>query len=129
MTANSCAAIESLEFSTRLNVVSGFAQFLRAIGAQPEVRVLREATSGSDGSELLHRVSILASTPHDSAFEHPHDVALAAYLWLISEVSPAVAELAAEIVLSHPTWWARKVAEKLLADTNKTATVDAAAKG
>ena len=125
MTDDLYAAIESPEFSARLNVVSGFTQFLRAIGSQPEVLALRESNSSSGECDLLHRVSSLASAPRDPAFEHPHDVALAVYLWLLGDGDPAVAEIAAETVLRHPTWWARKVAEKLLADKNTNAAVGA----
>lgn len=130
MTHDLFVMIESPAFSARLNVVSGYAQFVRALGAQPEIRELRSGlNSVEDASELLHRISSLASAPHDSAYENPHDVALAAYLWVLSMGAPVIARLAAETILAQPSWWARKLAEKVIADTNSDAGIEATKAG
>jgi hypothetical protein len=126
MTHDLFAMIESPAFSARLNVVSGYAQFVRALGSQPEIRELRSGVNSvEDASELRHRISSLASAPHDPAYENPHDVALAAYLWVLSMCAPDIAQLAAETILAQPSWWARKVAEKVVADTNTGAGIEA----
>ena len=120
------AMIESPAFFARLNVVSGYAQFVRALGAQPEVRELRDGVNSSeDASELLHRISWLASPPDDPAYENPHDVALAVYLWVLNANAPLVGRVAADTILAKPGWWARKVAEKVVADTNSEAGIEA----
>lgn len=126
MTHDLFEAIEAPAFSARLNVVSGYAQFVRALGSQPEIRELRSGVSSlEDASELLRRISSLASAPYDPAYENPHDVALAAYLWVLSMSAPVVARLAAETILAQPGWWARKLAEKVVADTNSDAGIEA----
>ena len=98
-------------------MVSGYKQFLNALESLPELRELeREVRTTEDSLELLFRVNTLVNTEHDRTYETPHDVALACYLWVLSSVNPGIARVAAKRVRScYGCWWARKLAEKLLA--------------
>jgi hypothetical protein len=119
MNAELFQAIECANLSAQVNVVSGYNQFVRALVAQPEVQMLLGAVrSQEDAAELLLRVLNTLRVPHDPAYENPHDVALAAYLWVLSKTDPKLAHEAASQVLACPgCWWAHKLAENLLAAT------------
>ena len=43
--------------------------------------------------------------------------------------APVTARLAAETILAQPGWWARKLAEKVVADTNSDAGIEATKAG
>src|SRR5262249_40792507 len=93
------AAVEGPPLSAHLNVASGFPQFLRALESRPEVQaLLKHLRTREDTVDLLLRVLDLVSAPSDPQYEHPHDVALAAYLWVLSVSDPSSAKVAAELV-------------------------------
>lgn len=119
MNAELFQAIESANLSAQVNVVSGYNQFVRALAAQPEVqRLFGAVQSPKDAAELLLRVQNILRDPYDPAYETPHDVALAAYFWVLKMTAPKLAQEAANQVLECPgCWWAHKLAEKLLAAT------------
>src|SRR5438876_11852665 len=121
------AEFESPGFSARVNVVSGYNQFLRAIASQPEVSGLLEGLQSSDSLiELLIHVLELAARATDEGYENPNDVALATYLWVLSMSDPAATQFAAEEVRQcRRCWWARKLADRLRsAGPAKTATAN-----
>jgi hypothetical protein len=109
--------IESQKFSVEINVVSGFTQFIRAIGYSKPVRELMEAIrTPEDGEELLLRTAMLALSDTDPKYENPNDVAVGAYLWVLAVANPSSVNLAAEVVLDcQGFWWARQMAARLLA--------------
>lgn len=108
-------AIESPEFSANVNVVSGYKQFLRAIEGSKDIQELRKQISGPDDLvELLCRAFFLMNLPCDEAHENPYDVAVATYLFVLSQVDlEAAKSLAAQVRWRSGFWWARKFAEKL----------------
>jgi hypothetical protein len=115
-------AIESPALSAQVNVVSGYNQFVRALVSLPEVRSLLDEVKLHDGAkELLARVLTLLRAPYDPAYENPHDMALAAYLWVLNAADPEKAQEAGKHVLGCPgCWWAAKLAENLTATTNRS---------
>lgn len=110
-------AIESPEFAAELNVVSGFRQFQRALASAPHVRLLADkAKDPTKAAEVVERIRMLAQARCDPASEHPHDVALATYLWTLNLVQPLVASAVAPLVRRcEGSWWARKAAEAVAA--------------
>jgi hypothetical protein len=110
------AEIERPAFSVRLNVVSGYKQFLRALTASPEVQTLLEQIQTPENDRgLILRVESLVNSPSDPKFEHPKDAAVAAYLWVLTMTDPSSAELIASLILESPGfWWAQKMACKVL---------------
>jgi hypothetical protein len=109
--------IESHRLSALVNVASNFKTFLRALQEQPEVQRLAAAMQSPDiVKAVAERVAALARTESDPELEHPADAALAAYLWLLSDRDDQSARLAASAVSECArVWWARKVAEQILA--------------
>lgn len=105
--------VESPEYSNRLNLASGTAQFVRLLEGDETVRRLVERMD-SEPAELgvlLKRIVVLAQRPIDPAYEHPADAALASYLWILSLGSPTTARLAAAVVRDMADgWWMRKIA-------------------
>src|SRR5262249_37717703 len=108
--------IESFAFSVRMNVASGLHSFLFALAHEEALDVLvRGLTVDRDVSVLAQRLFAIASETADARYEHPRDVALASYLWLLAVKQSDLAEASAEVVMSaQNTWWSRKIASILL---------------
>jgi hypothetical protein len=117
MNANLLETIESPRTSALVNVVSGYSQFLQTLSSLPATQeLLNQIKSDDDVHELLSRIVELAYTPFDTRYENPHDVALASYLWALSMTVPLAAHAVAGIVYGcEGSWWARKLAERLIA--------------
>jgi hypothetical protein len=107
------ASVESPEFSARLNVVSGWRQFLRGLAEAPEVKALLATARSQEGAlEVFYRLLEAVRVPYDPAYENPADVAIAAYLFVLSFADHELAALASELALDcGGCWWARKLAE------------------
>jgi hypothetical protein len=117
MNAELFAAIESPDLSAQLNVVSGYKQFSRALASSPQVQALLvEARSSGGSGELIPRIRALLRAECDPACETPHDVALAAYLWVLWQLDPGAAASLAKAVQAAGGWWSRKLAEQLMTD-------------
>src|SRR5262249_48025310 len=114
-TMNTTEAMERIEapaFTEVVNVTSDFRTFLRLLPSQPEVAALAAAPDDNLAPKLLARVEELTRGPIERGYVHPADVALAAYLWLLSTRDAATATTAAETVLAaKQCWWARQMAE------------------
>lgn len=108
-------AIEHPRLSAQVNVASGYHQFIRALAELPEVRQLQaHSRTMDDGLAIFLRIVALVVGPTDPAYENPHDVALAAYLWVLHVTLPQLAEVAAQLVAScSGCWWSRKLAADL----------------
>jgi hypothetical protein len=113
--------IESAETATRVNVVSGYKQFIRTISSLPEtVELLGQVQAAEDVTELLCRVVDLANTPHEEAYENPNDVALSIYLWVLSFCEPTAAYAVASVVRAcRGCLWAWKLAAAVV-EGNRT---------
>ncbi len=108
-------AIESHRFSAIVNVASNFKTFLRALASQPELQRLAETMVEEDARKLvLQRILDLSGKEVEPDQEHPGDVAVAAYLWLLSVKDMGLASMAAQRVRESPRcWWAKKLAERI----------------
>lgn len=105
--------IESHRFSAVLNVAGDLKTFVRGINAMPEISAAKRLT-GSEGNRrsIFDRLIDLAERPIDPACENPWDMALAAYLFLLSTADGDLASKAADVVLGCSNcWWSRKLAE------------------
>jgi hypothetical protein len=113
--------IESPRFSALANVASDLKTFLRAVEQEPAShRLLALLRSEEVVAALARRMECLVGEPGEPSLEHPHDAALAAYLWALRG-EPTLGRQAALAVQSAPRcWWARKVAEKILAEQTET---------
>ena len=116
--------IESMKFSVEYNVCSGLEHLLRCIEQDEAFRTLDalEAKGNPTTSEgeptkkavLGQRILELVCEAADPLYEHPRDMAVAAYLWVLRS-APFWWENSAALVLAETgsNWfWARKVAEK-----------------
>jgi hypothetical protein len=117
------AAVESPEFSVRLNVVSGWVQFIRGLAEAPEVKALMAAVRSPDGAmEVFYRLLEAVSAPHDPTYENPKDVAVAVYLLVLCFADHDLAAVASELALEcGGCWWARKLAQAAKAGEGKPA--------
>lgn len=112
--------IERHSFSAAVNVVSGYRSFLRALDAQPEVARLQAETARADGCTVLFlRLASLLATTVEHERENPFDVAIAVYLWILTNASSPLAVAAAALVRRRPGfWWAVKIADQVTAVRN-----------
>jgi hypothetical protein len=108
--------IESVPFSARLGVLSGFESFLRALPSIPDIHDLVGAISVPEGKNaLLNRILELAEQKVAPDYENPWDIPLAAYLWTLFQVDAELAPMAAAAVLkAQDCWWAKKLAQNIL---------------
>jgi len=119
------ARIESMEFSVEYNVCSGLEHLLRCIEQDEAFKALdtldptgNPMTSEGEPTKkasFWQRVLELVCEPADQQYEHPRDMAVATYLWLLRD-APFWRENSAKLVWINPLnahwFWARRVAEK-----------------
>lgn len=117
MISDQCHLVESPTTSAELNVVSGFRHFLQVLDDVPTSRDLRDSVeSAADEVLILERLIALLKQPHDGGLEHPHDVAMAIYLWVLSQKGCKSLEPIIEALTNRTDcWWSRKLAQSLLA--------------
>jgi hypothetical protein len=103
--------IEGPRFSARVNIASDLKTFLRAVDDQAETRELEERLAAPEVRQAVcDRAASLARAPHDPHHEHPHDVAVATYILLLSMKDEDLARQAASHVpATGPWWWADHV--------------------
>jgi hypothetical protein len=109
--------IESVQFSTQVDIASGFRVFQRALGkndfVQSLVKYLQEHPRHRQ--DVYQRLVELLGANEQPDYAHPFDPALAGYLHVLNTVDPALADLAAQKILQTPRlWWARKLANHVL---------------
>ncbi|MGH9384663.1 MAG: hypothetical protein ACRD2N_10295 [Vicinamibacterales bacterium] len=107
-------AIESGKTAAELNVLSGAGPFLRALQSLPGVRSLAASSRSNPAVALqvLRRLEQLSKKQIDRRFENPNDVAIAAYILILSSADRDIkrAALAASATAEN-CWWATRVAE------------------
>jgi hypothetical protein len=110
--------IETPEFSAMVNLASGFKTVLGIIESEKPVQELAGAARDpAVRGAIAERISALAAEQRQDGHEHPADSALAAYLWLLHREDARLAAAAAsKLVERAGFWWARKVAELVLAN-------------
>ena len=103
--------IEGPRFSARVNIASDLKTFLRAVREEAETRELQELMGAPEVRQgVYERAAGLAQSPHDPHHEHPHDVAVAAYLLSLSMKDEDLARRAAShVAATGPWWWADHV--------------------
>jgi hypothetical protein len=111
-------AIEHPAFAARLGVVSTFARLERQLPKDPAVQLLLSALNSPPSVDQLvtHSLALL-SLEHDHRFAHPHDLAVAIYIWALDLVAPGSPQPVVDIVLGlENTWWSRAIAQRLGAE-------------
>jgi hypothetical protein len=107
--------VESPAFSAAVNIASGYRHFMECLEAMPELRELRSQLAQPEHAiKLLARVYELATREVEEEYENRWDVALAAYVLVLRDVSSDLARLAAKkIAVAKNCWWAFQVAETI----------------
>jgi len=106
--------IEAAKTAALVNVVSGWRSFVRALVQLDAVRELAtEARSNETvASHVLMRLVGLSQLKVDPRYENPNDVAMAAYLQVLSLTAPELYASAIDAVLSAQNcWWATQLAQ------------------
>jgi hypothetical protein len=108
--------VESRAYSATLGVASGYRGFLWAMLQHPDTACLIDQMKTSqDLQQVLLRILVLASQKIDPEYEHPHDIAVAVYLRVLSLKDLEASQVAAVFVQQTPQfWWAQRVAAHLL---------------
>jgi hypothetical protein len=125
-TAELCTLAESSAFAARVQIASSPAVFKQALNHEASFReLLLELKMNSAAQEELTKHTMeLAQQPIDERYANPLDVAMAAYLYALSEASSDWAKLAAASAARAPqTWWARLAAFELLGPTSLSSSV------
>ena len=113
-------AIESDEFAVRLNIAGTSNIFLELLSGDVYYEhfldwLNQKASQEKRVEAVLNRILDLVRLQVNLRYENPYDVALAAYVWALSTVSPGHGRIAAELAVGAPqTWWAEQIAASLL---------------
>ena len=110
------AVVESHAFSAEANIASDRTIFLAVLRTMAAVQVLASElvrVQTHRVEELSLRCRQLIVAPVDLQYENPGDVAVATYLWLLSQAALGSAQTLSQDVTNVPRnwWWARRVAE------------------
>jgi hypothetical protein len=114
-TMEAARRIESIELQALVGIASSPKVFERLLAKNEAVRDMLEACRDSKiATAVASRISMLLADVGDAALEHPHDTAIAAYLWVLSERAPALAVLPArEIQQAKNLHWAKRISAKV----------------
>jgi hypothetical protein len=115
--------IESAAFAARINLASGYSQFLKILAIQPESTELLSRVHHLDQAEACLRQALRCSRMTvDTRFENRFDVALATYIWVLYRCHPDLATIAAiSCESSYACWWSRHLAREVLAQATSQA--------
>lgn len=121
---NIFSEIESLESASQLNVASGFRVFREILEIQPTSQELIEIINSvpSYSQNVFNRFLELIDANASPGYAHSEDVALATYLYILSQTNQHLAIQAVHQALNTPQlWWARLMAVYI--DTNTSITI------
>ena len=106
---------EDVKFGVMLNVCSGFKCIKHGLQGDPNInKMICEMDEWGNQLELYDRINELIPISGLEAFEHPYDMALTAYLYVLSKTNMALAVLASRFVKDTPRlFWAYKMAKEL----------------
>lgn len=110
-------SVESVDFATDFSVLSGFRIFQDALQDNEILQVFIGHLNRypSQQNQVLDHVLSLAQKEADPNFQHPDDVALAAYLHILSKVNYALAYTAAEsLAKMENLWWSKRIATSIV---------------
>jgi hypothetical protein len=105
--------IEGERFAALTNLASNLKTFLRIAAQQTEVETLSRSMAEDEAliSRVYQRALALAQAATEQDHEAEGDAAMAAYLWLLTQHRPALAQtLATGLRQPGPFFWARKLA-------------------
>lgn len=108
--------IESPGFAAATGVASDLDTMLRAANAAA-VQTVARAMRSSPRNQLLvmQRALALVHRDCDLRYQNPYDAAITVYLWLLSLISPTLAEVVSASTLGlRNGWWAPRLARRLL---------------
>jgi len=117
--------IESIDFAAYFSVAASLDMFLIGLENHEDMKELRQHLKQSQTQEqrVHDRLGLLLSVSPRLGFYHPHDVAIAAYLFALSIINKEQTALLSSLILETPQlWWARKLARRIL--EGMAATVD-----
>ena len=109
--------IESPAFSAEMNLAAGRKLFLRLLRANPVFNELRTASHTAEGNTAIKaRLLQLIKAEAHTDQEHPHDVALAAYLLALDDTAEpdVIAEAAREMASLQNGVWSTMLAREVL---------------
>ena len=109
--------IESRWFSAYINAASGLSVVRMEFESNELLEKLTNALQHSPQNKRLVFQRLLELLPQNDEpeYAHPHDVALAAYLEVLSRVDAGLKGKAIEQILQTPQlWWARRLAHYIL---------------
>lgn len=118
--------IEGRAFAARALGVERLSTFIGRIKREPAVADLsgRLAIDPNLEMRLLDRSFSLLKNVGDEDYRHPHDVAIAVYLFLLDRVRFDVSALAEATISSPNTWWSDRLATDLMSKRRGMASVD-----
>ncbi len=109
--------IESLDFTTRLSILSGFSTVLLTLKNDQTIAQLisKLATSEENRQKVFQRILELLPQNPQPEYAHPLDENLTGYLFALNEVDAHLAQESAEKVFETPNlFWARRLAKHIL---------------
>ena len=117
------STVESHEFAARVGVASDWATLIAAI--ESERAVCDICGDPSNARRVAERVLDITRVQVDPRYEHPLDMALAAYLIVLEKLDRDLAQLVAASMLRIPQlWWGSKLARRILLDARASDTAD-----
>jgi len=108
--------IESHEFAADLSLASDYKIYLRILKEHKAVQDLLKAFGyNKNKSKLIQRIIELSELVIDNRYENPWDVALSAYLWVLSQKDMKLAQVAAEVAAKVPNcWWTIRISQDVI---------------
>jgi hypothetical protein len=118
-----CQEIESPRFSAELNVASDLRTFERGVQAQPErVELADRMQDATVRSQISERALALINAPRTTDEEPAEDTAVSVYLLLLAAHDELLSEqVATALPRNQPWWWARKIADRTLSSSARSA--------
>jgi hypothetical protein len=107
--------IESVGFSVLLNVCSGFKCVKHGLEINADVnKLIWEMDEWQNQLELYERMQTLIAAGGSEELEHQYDIAITAYLYVLSKCNMPLAAISAQLVQEAPRcFWAYKMAAEL----------------
>jgi hypothetical protein len=110
-----CEYIESIKFAVMLNVCSGFNCVKHGLELDANVlKLIWELDEWQNQLEVYERIQKLLPIGESEIYENQYDMALTAYLYVLSKCNMPLAVLSAREVQKAPRcFWAYKMAAEL----------------
>src|SRR5258708_21962644 len=109
--------IESVSFAIEFSVISGFKVFQRALEENKTllslIADLRQRPERKD--RVLERLIAVLQAEHSAEYQHPNDIPIAAYLFVLYRADPFMAlGIARQLTNIQNLWWARLLAQSIV---------------